>query len=575
MMFIPPDSVFFDFIFATFLTLSLPFVGIAVFHAFAGRFNFERLEIFTYGTGIGILFYAVIGSIVGNIPSHQQAVAIALIIGINAIAAVYWSKVKLFAQLKTDTTQSATTAWSAWLLLILICITISHATIKFPDDLFDGPYVFKNHNLHVKVQTITGHLPADNYLPYLVEEYFLRGISFQDEHPILPGQEVTNRPILMALVAIPFRAALDPPPRQNSPLPKFQYVGALWPDVGTLGEDRYFRQFLVVGIVLNAMFILGAALLFKSFGLTREFTVAGLLLLVINPYFISQVIFTWPKALAAFYILLAIQTLSVRGWPAMAGLFAALAYLSHPYAVVFAGSFAVYLGYQVKKNTLSYRQLIHYGGAFSVVVAPWFIWAKFILKLPSDLIAQNLFNGGSLVNTAWVRIPNLYLLVSPRFLEIFPFNGDQILQASLVCIPGAIGVLFFAQAYAGCQQYFAEHKFLILYGVLVPGLLLVMIFSTPSVPALHGFQAIFPILILLSIKWMQNRTSSRALLFLVIIQLTVNIALLCARADTLGIFNTRQVASVEAVANPQEVIVSKKDGPVPLLAWLTCATVKA
>ncbi|MGZ4990787.1 MAG: hypothetical protein ACXV8S_08475 [Methylobacter sp.] len=550
MMFIPPDSVFFDFIFAAFLTLSLPFIGIAALFPLAGRFSFNRMDIFAYGAGIGVVVYAAIGLIVGNMPAHQQPVAIALVLGANAAAALYWSKARILAQLNDEAPQAITTAWSAWLLLALLCITISHAAIKFPGELFDGPYVFKNHNLHVKVQTITGHLPADNYLPYVVEEFFLRDISFKDERPILPGQEVSNRPILMALAAIPFRAALDPPPMQNAPLPKFQYVGTSWPDVGTLGEDRYFRQFLVVGIVLNAMVVLGAALLFKSFGLTRAFTFAGLVLLVINPYFISQVIFTWPKAMAAFYLLLAIHALSVRGSTAMAGLFAALAYLSHPYAVVFAGSFALYLAYRVKKNAMPFRQLIQYGGVFSVVVAPWFIWVKLILKMPSDLIAQNLFNGAGIVNTLWVRIPNLYLIISPRFLEIFPFNGDQILQASLVCIPGVIGILFFAQAYAGCKQYFGEHRFLILYGTLIPGLLLVMIFSTPSVPALHGFQAIFPILILLSLKWMQTRITGKTLAYLVIIQVTINIALLCARADTLGVFDTRQIGVEAAIAKP-------------------------
>ncbi len=549
-MFIPPDSVFFDFIFAAFLTFSLPFIGIAALFPFAGRFNFNRLEIFTYGAGIGVVAYAAIGLIVGNMPTHQQPVAIALVLGANVAAVVYWSKARILAQLNIETAQAVTTAWSAWLLLALLCITISHAAIKFPGELFDGPYVFKNHNLHVKVQTITGHLPADNYLPYVVEEFFLRNISFKDERPILPGQEVSNRPILMALAAIPFRAALDPPPVQNSPLPKFQYVGTSWPDVGTLGEDRYFRQFLVVGIVLNAMVVLGAALLFKSFGLTRAFTLAGLVLLIINPYFISQVMFTWPKAMAAFYLLLAIHALSVRGGTAMAGLFAALAYLSHPYAVVFAGSFALYLAYQVKKNAMPFRQLIQYGGVFSVVVAPWFIWVKLILKMPSDLIAQNLFNGDGIVNTLWVRIPNLYLIISPRFLEIFPFNGDQILQASLVCIPGVIGILFFAQAYAGCKQYFGEHRFLILYGILVPGLLLVMIFSTPSVPALHGFQAIFPILILLSLKWMQTRISDKTLAYMVIAQIVINTALLGARADTLGVFDARQIGVEAAIAKP-------------------------
>lgn len=535
-MFAPPDSLLFDCFFAISFMASLPLIGIAALQAFAKQFEFKPLEMFTYGTAVGILIYAAVGLLVVCIPSHRQAVSIALIFGLNAIATVYWLKARMLEQFKRESMSDIATAGSAWLALALLCIFVSHATIKFPAELFDGPYVIKNHNLHVKIQTITGHLPADNYIPYVVEEFFLRDISFKAERPIMPGQEVSNRPILMALVAIPFRAALAPPPRQSEPLPKFQYVGTSWPNVGVLGEDRYFRQFLVVGIALNALVVLGAALLFNSLGLSRSFFVAGLLLLVINPYYISQVIFTWPKAMAGFYILLAIHALAIRNCSATTGFFAALAYLSHPYAMVFAGSLGLYLALQIKQKTMPFHRLLEYGGVFSAMVAPWFIWTKLILHMSSDLIAQNLFNGASLIDALWVRIPNLYLLVTPRFLELFPFNGDQLLQTSLICIPGVVGILFFAQAYAGCKQYFSEYRVVILYGIVIPGLLLVMIFSTPSVPALHGFQAIFPILILLSLKWLQNRIGNKTLVFMTMAQLSMNIGLLLTRAATLGVF---------------------------------------
>jgi len=57
---------------------------------------------------------------------------------------------------------------------------------------------------------------------------------------------------------------------------------------------------------------------------------------------------------------------------------------------------------------------------------------------------------------------------------------------------------------------------------------------------------------------MQNRITGKTLSFIVIIQVAINMALLCARADTLGVFDTQQLAA-EAVVHPQEVIVSEID----------------
>lgn len=573
-MIIPLDSLTFDLIFAVLLTISIPLIGISVLHFVASRIMMNPFEKFIYGAGIGVGLYAVIGLIVGILPSFHQPVAIVLIVAINIWAIGYWLKEELLVPFIQNASVGLATIWAAWLIMVLVCIVFSSATIKFPDDLFDGPYVIKNHNLHVKVQTMTGHLPADNYLPYLVSEFFLRGISFKEERPLMPGQEIANRPILMALITIPFRAALDPPPRRNNPLPKFQYLGTWWPDVGILGEDRYFRQFLVVGIVLNAMIILGAALLFNSSGLTNRYSLAGLLLIIANPYFISQVIFTWPKALAAFYLLLAIHALSVRKWTVISGVLTALAYLSHPYAVVFAGSFTLALAWKSQKMKLLSQPVVHYLAAFAATIAPWFIWTKLYLKIPSDLVSQNLLTGGSLANMAWVRVYNFYETVFPRFLEIFPFNGDQILQNSLVCIPGIVGIVFIIQAYAGCRQFFNEHQFFVVFGIFVPGLLLILLFSIPAVPAIHGFQAIGPILILLSMKWMQNNTNIKILYILVATQLIINVAMLEARADTLGIFNNEQSIS-EVSSKDSEFLLSKADINHILTSWPVIDTVNA
>lgn len=42
-------------------------------------------------------------------------------------------------------------------------------------------------------------------LKIAVTEFLLRNISFRKERPLLPANEVSNRTILMSLVALPFR----------------------------------------------------------------------------------------------------------------------------------------------------------------------------------------------------------------------------------------------------------------------------------------------------------------------------------------------------------------------------------
>lgn len=93
-----------------------------------------------------------------------------------------------------------------------------------------------------------GNFPADNYIPFVAEEFLARGISFAREHPLIPGQEVLNRPILLALAVVPFRVAFSPPPRQSGLLPQFPYAGMKYPDTVIFMESPGYREFLDVSI---------------------------------------------------------------------------------------------------------------------------------------------------------------------------------------------------------------------------------------------------------------------------------------------------------------------------------------
>ena len=55
-------------------------------------------------------------------------------------------------------------------------------------------------------------------------EFFLRGVSFEKERPIMPGNEVSNRTILMSLAACHFEPPLVPNTTTRE-LGTFNYVG--------------------------------------------------------------------------------------------------------------------------------------------------------------------------------------------------------------------------------------------------------------------------------------------------------------------------------------------------------------
>jgi hypothetical protein len=513
--------------------------GVAILRLATNRF--QGLRLVCYGVAVGILAHGLLGLVVAAVGWKPQLLAAGSLVAGNALALVIWHRRGIARQLWQSLGRLDVFAIGAWLAFSCMCIGICELPIQFPAVLIDGPYVIKNHRLHVKIQTMTGDLPGDNYVPYLVSEFLLRGISFKEERPLMPGQEVSNRTILMALVAVPFRAALAPPPVQTEPLGKFEYVGTQWPDVGKLGRDGYFRQFLVVGIMLNATLLLGASLLFRSHG-SDKLLVMGILLMVFNPYIISQTIFTWPKALAGFFILLAIDAFITENSPALGAFFVALAYHSHPYAIVFAGSFGLYVVYEALWRRVPWKDVILYMAIFALLVAPWFVWTKLVLKIPSDLVEQN-FQWGNTLDSVWVRIHNLYELLAFRQLEALPFQADQFVQVSLICFPGMVGMAFVLQGYAGLIKFFSKHKFLIVFAVLVPTIAIVGSFGYDAVPALHGMQAVTPILVFLALKFMLESRGRRMVWPLLVTQIAINLAMLAERAEVLGIFGPTSATS--------------------------------
>lgn len=431
--------------------------------------------------------------------------------------------------------------FGGYVILSALALAMALWPVALPKNLMDGPYVAKQNVLGVRVQYITGNLPADNSIPHVVSEYLLRDISFKSERPIMPGQEVSNRPILASLVILPFRAAVDMPQQWQGSMPRFDYVGSSWPDFSVLMEaDRSYLVSLTVGVALNGLLLLALG----SFAV-RVNRMSGWLALAVvgmiltSPYFLFQTLFTWPKSLAAFFILFAFVAEQKIRSSVLAGICLGLAYLSHPYAIVFFAAhliwklaclLRIHLGWKRFDNCFddNASQVLISGlyilASFALVVLPWVFWSKYFLDIPSDLVSQNFFQPGQkIVDFFWVRFVNLLSLILPTHLIIYPFDPVRVVSASTINIAGAVGF---------CIFLFATHRLFINFDLkrqavyfinwLFPVMMLVFVFSNQAVPALHGLQGPIALLLLIGVVNLFQVLNKRFLLILLIAQLGLN-----------------------------------------------------
>src|SRR6476646_2655430 len=213
--------------------------GIAPLH-FVGKLR--GIDLIGYGAAVGVAVHGIFGLAMALAPAARWffvAVLIALTLG-NTVCLI-WRRV--LPELWSDLSDPIKLALGGWLLLLLLCLGLLHVNIQPSRPLAEGIDIFKTPTTNVRVQYLTS-LPADNYIPFAVSEFFLRGISFQKERPILPRGEVSNRTVLMSLVALPFRATLGAP-HDHPQLGTFHYLDRDWPDVAKLNANGAFDQFAV------------------------------------------------------------------------------------------------------------------------------------------------------------------------------------------------------------------------------------------------------------------------------------------------------------------------------------------
>ncbi len=482
---------------------------------------------------LGVFAHGIFGLLVSFCGDNKHEVSL-VIFFLNLIL---FAK-PAFIALKTDWmdfSRIERTVIGVWPALVIVLIGITLIPVDMPKTLIDGPYVFKNDELHVRIQRITGDLPADNFVPHVASEFMLRDISFTENRPMLPGQEVVNRTFLMPLISVYFQSIIGQRALQKEPLGTFEYVGTQWPDVGSLGEGKYFYRFLVVGILLNSLLFLSLVVIARKMKMQWVLLPAALIMAT-TPYFISQVIFTWPKSLAGYFIILAVLLVAEKKFYWFAGLLFALAYHSHPFAMGFAGFTGLFLIYHWIMQQCTFKNVLEFGGVFVLIIAPWFFWTHIVLDISGDLVGQNFFNFNSWVDFFWVRITNLFTLTMPIMLSASSLNSNTFYLQSNVCIPGIVGLFFVVQSLLWFYENGRENRYLSIWYVLLPLVLMWGIFSVPNVPALHGFQSIFPFMLMVGLHFSKQKFTNYTFYTLVAAQLALNLTVIIARGSDVFMF---------------------------------------
>ena len=507
--------------------------GVALLHRFT---KLHGLDLLGYGAATGVLLHGVIGLGIAAVPG-ARLVFVAILIALTVLNSISLVIRRIPQQLSLALSKSTKVALALWALLLVSSLGLLHLEVRLPESLPDGLYIFKTPTTNVKTQFLTG-LPADNYIPFAVAEFFLRGVSFKDVRPILPRGEVSNRTILMSLVTLPFRVVLGAP-HDRPRLGTYNYIGATWPDVSKLNEGTYFEQFAVVGLVLNSLLLLGLFVFCSSLGANSVLAFAALLY-VTNPYFIAQTIYTWPKALAGFFILLAWTSLRNGHGPAVVAALFALAFHSHPYAIVFAAWAGLFYLAQWRREKSTLSDVIVYALVFALILSPWIIWTRWILGIPSDLVSQN-FAGpeteaawASPIGFLWIRLRNLFDLICAPIFLVYPFDFRAFLNAWLFSLPGVVGLVLIYPAVAQCLELPKPRPWL-WYGIVAPALSILAVYSSPALPVLHGYQSVLGLLLFLAVWWLSRHCPPRIFLALVGLQLLFNLGIVFARGLITGV----------------------------------------
>lgn len=200
----------------------------------------------------------------------------------------------------------------------------------------------------------SGSLTSDNVLPLL----FVKGLIEEDKVVISPLLETwlsSDRPPVMASILLMYTSWISLLPN----IPEIQSI-----------KDQLINVIVFISSVnLNCLIFVPIWLVSNQLFKTKSFAKLTLLLLL-TPFVLVNLVFTWPKMLAAAYCLLAIYYQTYRK-PALTALCCILAFLTHGATVYIILPIVIW----------EFRNIFYHMAAlpaYSCLLAPWEAYKHFI-----------------------------------------------------------------------------------------------------------------------------------------------------------------------------------------------------
>ncbi|MDQ6809804.1 MAG: hypothetical protein M3Z64_10360, partial [Verrucomicrobiota bacterium] len=182
-----------------------------------------------------------------------------------------------------------------------------------------------------------------------------------------------------------------------------------------------------------------------------------------------------------------------------------------------------------------------YAACFLVWLLPWFIWTRFVLRISSDLVTQNVAGViashamGSMTNFIWVRFVNLFNAIAPPSFAFYPFPPEAFVDFEFIALPMVVGLVLIGPAFLECRTLWSRERSLVMFGFALPALVILLLFSYVATPALHGWQPMVGAFVFLGATRICRRFSQRSALLLVGLQLLCNFCLLALRGAVFGV----------------------------------------
>jgi len=380
----------------------------------------------------------------------------------------------------------------AWILLGTLACGASNLNFSQPENLPDGPYVYKSWTKNVQVQWASGDLPADNSLSYFAGEFMVRNVDLEKIHPFMPGQEIVLRTFTVPFIYLAFRSFDFSAPR-SSEISYFDYVGTSWPNAMDFYSEHLYQIYTGVSIALQSFMLFALILLASRNMKLWKNGIPSALFLGIFPFFIQQTYFTWTKSLCTAFALLAIKMLIEHKYLA-SGLLIAFSYQIHPMALIYFLAIMVYV-FIYKRDSILYLSLPFVSG-----YTLWQSWVK-STGLKSDLIEQNFSFQQPILSQIFARITSVYNFINPMFLNSYPPIARSILFGWVISafpIAVAFGATVLLQSKFRVKK-FGDEKALVVIG-FTSFLIAVLIQSNPSMVIFFGGQLLVSITLVLAIR---------------------------------------------------------------------------